>query len=179
MSTQVATTKFSFPFSCTADLSRQEEEHNQTGRIQIKALSVPDPQQNQPVVEQKHHEIIQVGPGLPTAGDLEDVLVCSEPPGLGGNQKLSADGEDQRPAAKRQLSSESAARTVAVVKKSAVRNEAEDQPRLDTRLGQGLWPCVATATGKRKRRRDLFTDAEVFRRVDSHVLQAGAQVRKG
>lgn len=171
MSTQVATTKFSFPFSCTADLSRQEEEHNQTGHIQIKALSVLDPQQNQPVVEQKHHEIIQVGPGLPTAGDLEAVLVCLEPPGLGGNQKLSADGEDQRPATKRQLSSESAARTVAVVKKSAVRNEAEDQPRLDTR-------CVATANGKRKRRRDLFTDAEVFRRVDSHVLQAGAQLKE-
>lgn len=178
MLTQVATTKFSFPFSCTVNLSRQEE-HNQAGCIQIKAVSVQNPQQNQAVVEQKHHEVIQVGPGLPTAGDLQGVLVCSEPPGLGGNQKLSVDGEDQRPAAKRQLSSESAARTVAEVKKSAVRNEAKDQPRLETCLGQGLEPCVATGTGKRKRRRDLFTDADVFRRVDSHVIQAGAQVRKG
>lgn len=163
MSTQVATKKFSFPFSCTVDLSRQEEEHNQAGRIQIKAMSVQKPQQNQAVVEQKHHKDIQSGPGLPTAGDLHGVQVCSEPPGLGGNQKLSVDGEDQRPAAKRQLSSESAARTVAAVKKSAVRNELS----------------VATGTGKRKCRRDLFTDAEVFRRVDSHVIQAGAQVRKG
>lgn len=176
-STGVATTKFSFPFSRPADLSPQEEEHSQTGRVHIKALGVPDPRQNQPAVGHKHHEVIQVGPGLPTAGDLEEVPVCSEPPGLGGNQKPSVDGEDQRPAAKRQLSSESAARTVAVVKKSAVRNEAEDQPRPDAPPGQGAWPRGATATGKRKCRRDLFTDAEVFRRVDSHVLQAGAQVR--
>lgn len=174
MSTQVAATKFSFPFSCAAGPSRQEEEH-----IQVRALGVPDPQQNQLLVEPKNHEIVQVGPSLPTAGDLEVVLVCSDPPGLGGNQKLCLEGEDQRPATKRQLSSESAARTIAAVKKSTVRNKAEDQPKFDTCLGQVLWPCVATATGKRKHRQDLFTDAEVFHRVDSHVLQAGAQVRKG
>lgn len=173
MSTQVAATKLSFPFSCTASLPRQEKEYNQAGRIQVKALSVSDSQQNQLVVKQKHHEIIQVGPGLSTGGGLEEVPVCSEP------EKLTADGEDQRPAAKRQLSSESAAKTVAVVKKSAVRTDAEDQPKLSTGLGQGVRLCLAPAAGKRRRRRDLFTDTEVFRRVDLHVLQAGAQVRKG
>lgn len=169
MSTQVAATKLSFPFSCTASLSRLEKEHNQAGRIQVKALSVSDSKQNQPVVKQKHHEIIQVGPGL----DLEEVAMCSEP------EKLTADGEDQRPSAKRQLSSESAAKTVSVVKKSAVRTNAEDQPKLCTGLGLGVWPCKAPAAGKSRRRRDLFTDTEVFRKVDLHVLQAGAQVRNG
>lgn len=176
MSTQVAATKLSFPFSCTASLSRLEKEHNQAGRIQVKALSVSDSQQNQLVVKEKHHEIIQVGPGHfppPGPGDLGEVAMCSEP------EKLTADGEDQRPAAKRQLSSESAAKTVSVVKKSAVRTDAEDQPKLSTGLGLGVWPCKAPSAGKRKRRRDLFTDTEVFRRVDLHVLQAGAQVRNG
>lgn len=173
MSTQVAATKFTFPFSCTASVSRLEKEHNQAGYIQVKALSDLESQQNQLVVKQRHHEIIQVGPDLPTAGDLEEVTICSEP------EKLTAEGEDQRPAAKRQLSSESAARTISVVKKSALRTDAEDQPKLSTGLGQGVRPCMNPAVGKRRRRRDLFTDTEVFRRVDLHVLQAGAQVRNG
>lgn len=173
MSTQVAATKVSFPFSCTASLSRLEKEHIQAGRIQVKALSVADSKQNQLVVKQKHHEIIQLGPGLSTAEDLEEIAICSEP------EKLSTDGEDQRPAAKRQLSSESAAKTVSVVKKSAVRTNAEDQPKLSTGRGVGVWLSKAPAAGKRKRRRDLFTDTEVFRRVDLHVLKAGAQVRNG
>lgn len=173
MSTQVAATKLSFPFSCKTSLTQPEKEYNQAGRIQIKALSVSDSQQNQLVVKQKYHEIIQVDPVFSTGGDLEEVAVCLEP------EKLTADGEDQRPAAKRQLSSESAAKTVAVVKKSAVRNDAEDHPKLSTDMGQRVRPCTAPAAGKRRRRRDLFTDTEVFRRVDSHVLQAGAQVRNG
>lgn len=182
MSTQVAIKKFSFPFSCTTRLSRKEnedEEPNLVGRIEVKALSIPDPQQNRPVVKQKHHEIIEMGPGLPPEGDLEEVPVCSEPPGISGSQKLSTDSEDQRPAAKRQLSSESVARTVTAVKKSAVRKEAEDRPKLGTCLGQGLRSGAATVAGKKRRRRDLFPDAEVFRSVDLHVIQAGAQVRKG
>lgn len=173
MSTQVATTKLSFPFSCTASLSRQEKEHNQTGRIMVKALSVSESQQNQLVVKQKHHEIIQLGLGLPPRGDLEEVPICSEP------EKPTADGEDLRPAAKRQLSSESAAKTIVVVKKSAVRTDAQDRPKLSTGQGLGVWPCKDPVAGKRRRRRDLFTDTEVFRRMDLHVLQAGAQVRKG
>lgn len=170
MSAQVAATKFSFPFSCTTSLSQKQEEHP-AGCIQVKALSILDSQQIQ-------HEFIQVSPGLPTGRDLEEVPVCSEPSGFVGNQKLSEEGEDQRPVAKRQLSSESAARTIATVKKSAVRNEAEERPKLNTCLGQELLPCVVTAVEKRRRRRDLFTDTEVFHRVDLHVLQAGAQLKE-
>lgn len=169
MSTQVAATKLSFPFSCSASL-RQEKEYNQAGCIKVKALSVSDSQQTLLVVKQKHPDIIQVGRGPPAK---EEVRICSEP------EKLNADGEDLRPAAKRQLSSESAAKTFAVVKKSAVRNDDQDQPKLSTGLGLEVWPCMAQVAGKRRCRRDLFTDTEVFHKVDLHVLQAGAQVNKG
>ncbi|KAE8290352.1 Kyphoscoliosis peptidase [Larimichthys crocea] len=94
-------------------------------------------------------------------------------------EKLAVESEDQRPAAKRQLSSESAARTITVVKKSAVRKEAEEQRQLKPKalLGQRASLCAAAA-GKRRRRRDLFTNSEVFHRVDSHVIRMGTECNR-
>ncbi|XP_077588020.1 kyphoscoliosis peptidase [Stigmatopora nigra] len=63
--------------------------------------------------------------------------------------------EDQRPAAKRQLSSEGAAS----VKKSA---------------GPGL---RGSAPG-RKTRKELFASVDVFRRLDAHVVKAGAELKE-
>lgn len=129
------------------------------------------------------------GPAAPAPGGAmaaAQVLVCAEasltlsaaPSRQPSFEKLMVESEDQRPAAKRQLSSESAARTITVVKKSTVRKEAEEQRQLKpkTHLGQKVAPCAA-GTGKRKRRKELFTNSEVFHRVDDHVIRTGAEVR--
>ena len=87
--------------------------------------------------------------------------------GRGVFERLAAESEDTRPAAKRQLSSESAARTVAVVKKSAVRKEPEGAAKTGLR---------GAAPGKRRRRKDLFSGSEAFSRVDAHAIRAGAEV---
>lgn len=190
MSAKVATQKFSFPFSCAARLSQQDEK-SQMGCIQVKTLTLQDlheQKQSSAAVKgaQAHNEIqAQESPNLPPDGDTAAtrVLVCSEasqgikPSRQSVVQKLTVDNEDQRPAAKRQLSSESAARTITVVKKSAVRDEAEDQTKPKAHLKQRAWPCAGGA-GKRKRRKDLFTNSEVFHRVDSHVIRTGAEVTK-
>lgn len=116
------------------------------------------------------------------------VQACGEDPQTGVLcrksvfEKLTAESEDQRPAAKRQLSSESAARTITVVKKSAVRKEGEEQRPIKPKahLGQKVAPCsaAAAAAGKRRRRKDLFSSTEVFHRVDSHVIRAGAELKE-
>lgn len=161
------------------------------GCIEVKTLTLQDLQeqkQSSAAVKgtQAHNELqAQESPNLPPDGDMAAtrVLVCSDasqgikPSRQGVVQKLSVDSEDQRPAAKRQLSSESAARTITVVKKSAVRAEAEDQTKPKAHLKQRAWPCAGGA-GKRKRRKDLFTNSEVFHRVDSHVIRTGAEVIK-
>lgn len=156
------------------------------GCIQVKALTLQDLQEQKQssAAAQAHNEIqAQESSNLPPDGDTAAarVLVCSEasqgikPSRQSVVQKLTVDNEDQRPAAKRQLSSESAARTITVVKKSAVRDEAEDQTKPKAHLKQRAWPCAGGA-GKRKRRKDLFTNSEVFHRVDSHVIRTGAEV---
>lgn len=194
MSAKVATQKFSFPFSSAARLSQQDE-LSQKGCIQVKALTLNDLQEK-PILSKSstvavigalvHNENqAQESPKLPPGGDTAaaQVLVCAEASQSAALsrqslfEKLMVESEDQRPAAKRQLSSESAARTITVVKKSAVRKEAEEQTHLKpkTHLGQRVSPCAVTA-GKRRRRKDLFTNFEVFHRVDSHVIRTGAEV---
>ncbi len=195
MSAKVASQKFSFPFSCAARLSQQDEV-TQKGCIQVKALALNDLQEN-PILSKSSpvavlgalvydENQVQKSPKPPPEGDMApaQVLVCSEASEsavLSRHsvfEKLTVESEDQRPAAKRQLSSESAARTITVVKKSAVRKEAEEQRLLKPKahLGQRVSPC-AVATGKRRRRKDLFTSSEVFHRIDSHVIRKGAEVR--
>lgn len=146
MSAKVAAQKFSFPFSSAARLS--QDELSQKGCIQVKALTLQD---------------LQEGPAPPPG---------ARPGSSQGGVKPAADGEDQRPAAKRQLSSESAARTITAVKKSAVRAEAEEskQPKPRTHPGQ------RGSAEKRRRRKDLFASSDVFQRIDSHAVRAGAEV---
>ena len=195
MSAEVAIQKFSFPFSCAARLSQQDGV-TKKGRVQAKALELHDLQGNpipnepspDPVIESLVHKGSQAqespGPSPGRSVAAAQVLVCAEASQgavlsrRGVFERLTVESEDQRPAAKRQLSSESAARTITVVKKSAVRKEAEEPRPLKPRerLGQKGTPCAA-ATGKKKRRRDLFTNSEVFHRVDAHVIRAGAEVR--
>ncbi len=190
MSAKVAIQKFSFPFSCATHLSQQDEV-TQKGCIQAKALENSNLSELSPVAvigALVHDETqAQESPKPPPVGDIvaAQVLVCAEASQSAVLsrqsvfEKLTVESEDQRPAAKRQLSSESAARTITVVKKSAVRKEAEEQEqrhlKLKAHLGQRVSPCAVLA-GKRRRRKDLFTNSEVFHRVDSHVIRAGAEV---
>lgn len=185
MSAEVAIQKFSFPFACAARVSDQDDA-TLKGCMQVKALEL----QRSPVTvigtlvrnEKQAEEISKPPPRSVMAA----VQVLSGPEEAqsavlsrrGVFEKLTVESEDQRPAAKRQLSSESAARTITVVKKSAVRKEADEQRHQQQKahLGQRVTPC-AIAAGKRKRRKDLFTSSEVFHRVDSHVIRAGAEVR--
>lgn len=165
MSAKVAAQKFSFPFSAAARLS--QDELSQKGSIQVKALTLQDRQQSASLSSAvSRHD----APKLPPAGDAAGARLRSDAPQSGG--KLTVDGEDQRPATKRQLSSESAARTITAVKKSAVRNEAEEPkpPKPKTPPGQRAPP------EKRRRRKDLFASSEVFSRIDSHAVRTGAEV---
>lgn len=188
MSAEVAIEKFSF--SCAARLSQQDEV-TQKGCVQVKALENSIVSKLSPVAAigaLVHNDNQTQGkPKLPNGGDMAPakVLVCadtSQSTVLSRQsvfEKLMVESEDQRPAAKRQLSSESAARTITAVKKSTVRKEEEEQRHLKPKahLGQKVTSCT-TATGKQRRRRDLFTNSEVFHRVDSHVIRAGVEVRE-
>ncbi|XP_035023157.1 kyphoscoliosis peptidase [Hippoglossus stenolepis] len=194
MSAEVAIQKFSFPFSCAARPSQQDEV-TQKGCVRVKALELHDLQESPvlskpssgPVIVAPVHKKHQERPAAAPGGDVAaaQVLVCtkaSQSALLSGRsvfEKLTVENEDQRPAAKRQLSCESAAKTISVVKKSAVRKEAEEQRHLKpkTHLGQKVTPHVA-ATGRRKRRKDLFINTEVFHRVDAHVIRAGAELKE-
>ncbi|KAK9534207.1 hypothetical protein VZT92_009267 [Zoarces viviparus] len=184
MSAKVAIQKFSFPFSCAARLSQQDEV-TQEGRGQV---TLHDLQENRVLSEAspvavtgalvQNEKQAQKSPKPPPVGDrpAARVLVCTNACQSAVISRLTVEGEDQRPAAKRQLSSESAARTITVVKKSAVRKEAEELSYLKPKahLGQRAPPPAA---GKRRRRKDLFTNSEVFNRVDSHVIRAGAELK--
>ncbi|XP_078134222.1 kyphoscoliosis peptidase [Sander vitreus] len=198
MSATVATQKFSFPFSCAgaARLS-QPDEGTQKGCVQVKALQLHDLRENPILSEASPAAVVgalvqnenhaQESPKPPPGGytaAARVLQVCADAsqsavvPRQSVFEKLTAESEDQRPAAKRQLSSESAARTITVVKKSAVRKEAEEHRDLKPKahLGQSVSPHPV-AVGKRRRRKDLFTNSEVFHRVDSHVIRAGAELK--
>ncbi|XP_054470246.1 kyphoscoliosis peptidase [Anoplopoma fimbria] len=195
MSAKVAIQKFSFPFSCAARLSQQDEV-TQEGRVQVRALELHDLQENRILSVASPGAVIGAlgqnekqaqgspkpppppPPPPPGVADASQSAVISRPSAF---EKLTVESEDQRPAAKRQLSSESAARTITVVKKSAVRKEAEEPKgylKQKAHLGQRASPCTAAAAGKRRRRKDLFTNSEVFHRVDSHVIRAGAELKE-
>lgn len=167
MSAKVAAQKFSFPFSSAVRLS--QDELSQKGCIQVKALTPQDLQQNPTL---RHDANVQESPNLSAGGEAASARLPLRSSSSQSGVKLTVDGEDQRPATKRQLSSESAARTITAVKKSAVRTEAEEakHPKPKTHPGQ------RASTEKRRRRKDLFASSEVFRRIDSHAIRTGAEV---
>ncbi|KAK2892217.1 kyphoscoliosis peptidase [Channa argus] len=185
MSAQVAIEKFSFPISCTTRLSLQDE-LTPKGCVQVRALELRDFQENPNISKPKPVAVIGAlvrdddhAPGSPkprNGGDMAaaQVLVRAQAPQSTVLSRQSVESEDQRPVAKRQLSLESAARTITVVKKSTVRKEAEEQRQLKPKAQLGQ----KAAAGKRRRRKDLFTNSEVFHRVDSHVIRAGAELRE-
>ncbi|XP_061750948.1 kyphoscoliosis peptidase [Nerophis ophidion] len=182
MSAEVAIQKFSFPFSCAAHLSQQNEE-SEVGCIQVKARGLCDLQENPSLSQSSsitlvaalaRHEI----PKASAEGDMaaSQALVCPEASQSAVVsrrnvfERLAAEAEDQRPVAKRQLSSESASRNITVVKKSAVRVEVEEQKHLQVK--------TFMAAGRRKRRKDLFASSDVFHRLDSHVIRAGSEMKE-
>ncbi|XP_047193470.1 lim and transglutaminase domain protein ltd-1 isoform X1 [Scophthalmus maximus] len=188
MSAEVAIQKFSFPFSAAARLAPQDEV-TQKGCVLVKALELRGLRES-PVLS-KLSPVLKKSqapecPGPSPGAEMAAVQVlASQSAVLSGRsvfEKLIVEGEDQRPAAKRQLSCESAARTISVVKKSAVRKEAEEQRCLKPRahLGQKAAPPPppVAATGRRKRRKDLFTNSDVFHRLDAHVIRAGAELKE-
>lgn len=160
MSAKVAAQKFSFPFSSAEELS-------QKGCIQVKALALQDLQQK-PILNTAAK--VQESPKLSGGGEAASARLPLRPVSAQSSVKVTVDGEDQRPATKRQLSSESAARTITAVKKSAVRTEAEEpkHPKPKTHVGQ--------RAEKRRRRKDLFASSEVFHRIDAHAIRTGAEV---
>lgn len=167
MSAKVAAQKFSFPFSSAVRLS--QDELSQKGCIQVKALALQDLQHN-PILSGTAN--VQESAKPSGGGDAASARLPLRPSSSQSSVKLTLDGEDQRPATKRQLSSESAARTITAVKKSAVRTEAAEpkHPKPKTLLGQ------RASTEKRRRRKDLFASSEVFHRIDSHAIRTGAEV---
>lgn len=162
MSAEVAFQKFSFPFACVVKVSPQEKV-TQKDCVQKPEL----PKENQNCSEPSSVRIVGALLHDENAAAAK-ASVCTEAP-HGVLENLRVESEDQRPAAKRQLSSESAARSITAVKKSTVRKETDEQ-----KPGRRVPP---NAAGSRKRRKDLFTSSDIFHRLDSQVIRTGAEVR--
>ncbi|XP_061157696.1 kyphoscoliosis peptidase [Syngnathus typhle] len=181
MSADVGIQKFSFPFSCSG---RQNDE-SQTGCIQVKAPELSGLTEN-PLLSR------------PSAVAFEGILAtCANPTSPAPKtptmevqapqsavlsrrsvfEKLAAEAEDQRPTAKRQLSSESASRNIAVVKKSAVRAE-EPQSDVKPKAQVTLRRTATASVGRRKTRKDLFANSNIFHRLDLHVIRVGAELKE-
>uniref|UniRef100_A0A3P9HJZ1 Kyphoscoliosis peptidase n=1 Tax=Oryzias latipes TaxID=8090 RepID=A0A3P9HJZ1_ORYLA len=189
MSADVAIQKFSFPFTRAVKLSAEEK----ATCTQVKSSELCEPKESPPVNKPSpatgssalvHDETQKQGstkllPEADMAGGLvsacDDAAECAVVSSQSMCMGVKEESEDQRPAAKRQLSSESAARTVTTVKKSAVRQEV-DQPRQARSRIQPA-PCAAV-DGKRKRRKDLFSSSEVFHRIDSRVIRTGLELKE-
>ncbi|XP_028294577.1 uncharacterized protein ky [Gouania willdenowi] len=181
MAAKVAIHKFSFPLTCVVQRSQQNDVI-QEGCIQVKALQPNDIQDNQTLNTQRDAAVVDLS--LDTENhespkSKAEALQSAVLARWGAFEKSTSESEDQRPATKRQLSSESAARTIAVVKKSALRKDVEEQRLLQPKaqLEQKTAACAAVK-GRRKRRKDLFTNSEFFHKVDSHVIRAGAELKE-
>uniref|UniRef100_A0A3Q2QEY6 Kyphoscoliosis peptidase n=1 Tax=Fundulus heteroclitus TaxID=8078 RepID=A0A3Q2QEY6_FUNHE len=196
MSAEVALQKFSFPFACSVSLSSQDKV-TQKGPALVKDPELHTPKDNPILGEPTRITVVQA-----FVNNEDQALESTKPPDGGDTaavqlsvsaeasqnavvarqsmaENLRVEGEDQRPAAKRQLSSESAAKSITAVKKSAQRKEPNEQTHLHQKaqLGQrgGL---NAALPGQRKRSRDLFKSSEVFHRLDSDVIRAGAELKQ-
>uniref|UniRef100_A0AAV2JHS7 Transglutaminase-like domain-containing protein n=1 Tax=Knipowitschia caucasica TaxID=637954 RepID=A0AAV2JHS7_KNICA len=166
--------KFSFPFSCSGPSLSQCSEATPKSCIQVKAMDLLNLQENlsEPVRVKVMGVCNEVQGSSKPEQDQCTTLLSQKKNVF---EKLTAEMEDQRPVAKRQLSSESAARTITVVKKSALRKEGEVKPK--TILGSKLGLPTA-GTGRRRRRKDLFSSSEVFQRIDDHVIRVGAELKE-
>ncbi|XP_051503684.1 kyphoscoliosis peptidase [Myxocyprinus asiaticus] len=90
--------------------------------------------------------------------------------------------EEQRPSTKRQLSAESAAKSVSVRKRSTVIKSQEEivKPRSlaspGTQPGRPYLPGVCSS--KRKPRKLLFSSTEIFNKVDTYCIKKGKELRE-
>lgn len=195
MSAEVSLHKFSFPFACSVSRFSQDKV-TQKVPVLVKSPEVHKLKENPTLGEENRVTVIQAfvnnedraleSTKPPDGGDTVAARPCVGPEASQNAmvarqsvaENLRVEGEDQRPAAKRQLSSESAAKSITAVKKSALRKEPNEQKHLHQKaqLGQG-GGVKAALPGKRKRRKDLFKSSEVFHRLDSHVIRAGEEVR--
>ncbi|KAF6718361.1 Kyphoscoliosis peptidase [Oryzias melastigma] len=188
MSADVAIQKFSFPFTRAVKLS-SEETVTQKGCTLVKSSELRELKESPTVNkhsratasralvhnDNQKQDSTKLLPGADMAAGLVSVCDNASQCAVVSRQSIcmsvKEESEDQRPAAKRQLSSESAARSITTVKKSAVRKEV-DQPR-QARSRVQPTPCA----GKRKHRKDLFSSSEVFHRIDSHVIRTGLELK--
>ncbi|RVE56956.1 hypothetical protein OJAV_G00211350 [Oryzias javanicus] len=184
MSADVAIQKFSFPFTRAVKLS-PEEKVTQKGCTQVKSSELRELKESPTVNktsqaagssalvhnDSQKQDSTKLLPGADVAAGpvsvCDDASQCAVVSRQSFCMSVKEESEDQRPAAKRQLSSESAARSITTVKKSAV-----DQPG-QVRSRVRPTPCA----GKRKHRKDLFSDSEVFQRIDSHVIRTGLELK--
>ncbi|XP_027857402.1 kyphoscoliosis peptidase [Xiphophorus couchianus] len=195
MSAEVSLHKFSFPFACSVSRSSQDKV-TQKVPVLVKSPEVHKLKENPTLGEENRVTVVQAfvnnddraleSTKPPDGGDTVATRPCVGPEASQNAmvarqsvaENLRVEGEDQRPAAKRQLSSESAAKSITAVKKSALRKEPNEQKHLHQKaqLGQG-GGVKAALLGKRKRRKDLFKSSEVFHRLDSHVIRAGEELK--
>lgn len=90
--------------------------------------------------------------------------------------------EEQRPSTKRQLSAESAAKSVSVRKRSTVKKSQEEIVKPPSVASPGMQSgrpyLPAVSTSQRKPRKVLFTRTDVFNKVDAFSMQKGRELRE-
>ncbi|XP_052469393.1 kyphoscoliosis peptidase-like [Carassius gibelio] len=90
--------------------------------------------------------------------------------------------EDQRPSTKRQLSTESAAKSVNVRKRSTVKKSQEEIVKLfsvassGTQSGRPYLPAVSSS--QRNPRKLLFSSTDIFSKVDTFSIQKGRELKE-
>lgn len=88
--------------------------------------------------------------------------------------------EEQRPSTKRQLSAESAAKSVSVRKRSTVKKSQEEIVKPlsvaspGTQSGRPYLPAVSSS--QRKPRKLLFSSTDIFNKVDTFSIKKGKEV---
>ncbi|XP_077093580.1 kyphoscoliosis peptidase isoform X2 [Siphateles boraxobius] len=90
--------------------------------------------------------------------------------------------EEQRPSTKRQLSAESAAKSVSVRKRSTVKKSQEEIVKPlsvaspGTQSGRPYLPAVSSS--QRKPRKLLFSNTDIFNKVDTFSIKKGKELRE-
>lgn len=85
------------------------------------------------------------------------------------------DRDEQRSLAKRQLSEESKKNCTHRLMKSTVMKEEESRKTLTTASGKLI---LNGPRSRRKLQKDLILNSEVYRKVDTHVINTGREVRE-
>ncbi|KAI5606825.1 kyphoscoliosis peptidase isoform X1 [Silurus asotus] len=90
--------------------------------------------------------------------------------------------EEQRPSTKRQLSAESAAKSVTVRKRTTVASSKEEPAKSLTHTNPGTQLRKAglpiRLSCQRQPRRQLFTSTGVFHKMDTHVISKGKELKE-